>query len=80
MITQIQTIHDVKQFAYQIINEGVSFHPDDDFNDYIFFKEKRPCYTPEEALIRNELMDLCFDVCNKNNEEIYAVMNISENP
>jgi hypothetical protein len=80
MNTEIITINDVKKFAYQIISEGVSFHPDDDFKDYIFFKEKGPCYTPEEAAKRNRLMEECFDLCEKNNVEIYAVMNIRENP
>jgi len=44
MTTQIQTIHDVKLFAYQILNKRISFHSDDDFNDYIFFKKKTLLY------------------------------------
>jgi hypothetical protein len=33
MITKIETTEDVKAFAKQLITEGVSFQPDDDFND-----------------------------------------------
>lgn len=74
MITKIETTEDVKAFAKQLIAEDVSFHPDDDFNDYVFFKENRPCYTKEEADLRNELMSSCFEVCEKGGVDIYAVM------
>lgn len=74
MITQIQTIGDVKVFAKQLIAEGVSFHPDDDFNDYINFKENIPCYSKEEADIRNELMNNCFEICEKAGIDIYDLM------
>lgn len=74
MITKIETTDDVKAFAKQLIAEGVSFHPDDDFNDYVNFKEKKPCYTNEEADLRNTLMNNCFEVCEKEGVDIYAVM------
>ena len=54
MITKIETADDVKAFAKQLIGEGVSFHPDDDFNDYVNFKEGTPTYTKEEAELRND--------------------------
>ena len=41
MIAKIQTVKDVKTFAKQLIAEGVSIHPDDDFNDYVNFKEDK---------------------------------------
>lgn len=71
MITQIQTSEDVKAFAKQLIAEGVSFHPDDDFNDYVNFKEDKPCYSKQEADLRNELMNNCFEVCEKEGVDIY---------
>jgi len=74
MITKIETSEDVKAFAKQLIAEGVSFHPDDDFNDYVYFKENRPCYSKEEADLRNELMNDCFKVCEKEGVDIYGVM------
>ncbi len=74
MVIEIKTSKDVAEFAKQIISERVSFHPDDDFNDYVNFKENKPCYTKEEAEIRNELMSSCFDVCEKEGVDIYDVM------
>ncbi|HSC54076.1 MAG TPA: hypothetical protein VLC98_10660 [Phnomibacter sp.] len=74
MLTQIKTIEDVQAFAGQLIADGVSFHPDDDFNDYVFFKENNPCYTKEEADFRNTLMQQCFDICAKSGADIYGIM------
>ena len=74
MITKIETTDDVKAFAKQLITEGVSFHPDDDFNDYINLKENKSSYTKEEANLRNELMSNCFEVCEKEGVDIYDVM------
>ena len=74
MITKIETTEDVKVFAKQLIAEGVSFHPDDDFNDYVNFKEDKTFYTKEEADLRNDLMNKCFEVCEKEGADIYDVM------
>ena len=74
MLTQIQTINDVKSFAKQIIAEGTSFHPDDDFSYYMNFADNKPCYSKEETDFRNELMSKCFDVCEKEGKDIYDVM------
>lgn len=74
MIAAIQTIEDIKIFAKQIIDEGVSFHPDDDFNDYVNLKTNKPCYTTEEAEIRNNLMNECFNICDKEGVDIYDTM------
>lgn len=74
MLTKIETIEDVKLFAKQIINEGVSFHPDDDFNDYVNFKTNKPSYTPDEAELRNNLMNECIEKCNQAGVDIYEIM------
>jgi len=74
MITQIRTIDDVKSFAKQLTAEGVSFHPDDDFNDYVDLEENKPCYSKHEAALRNDLMSKCFDVCEKEGIDIYDLM------
>lgn len=74
MVTKILTIEDVKKFAKQLTAEGLSFHPDDDFNDYINFTTQTPSYGPEDAELRNELMNECFDVCEKERVDIYDVM------
>lgn len=74
MVTQIKTSKDVAKFAKQIIIEGVSFHPDDDFNDYVNFKTNKPCYTKKQAEVRNELMNQCFAVCENEGCSIYNTM------
>jgi len=74
MINHIQTIDDVKSFARQIIAEGTSFHPDDDFNYYINIEENKPVYSKQEADLRNKLMSECFEVCSKEGIDIYDVM------
>ena len=74
MIKEIRTIKDVQDFAKQITDEGVGFHPDDDFNDYVYFKENKPCYTKEEADFRNQLMEQSFEVCGKEGADIYEIM------
>ncbi len=74
MINKIETTEDVKAFAKQLITEGVSFHPDDDFNDYINFEKGEPIYTREEADLRNDLMNKCFQVCEKAGKDIYDMM------
>jgi hypothetical protein len=40
----------------------------------VYFKENKPCYTKEEADFRNQLMEQCFDVCEKEGVDIYEIM------
>ena len=70
MITKIITIQDVKDFAKQLTAEGVSFHPDDDFKEYINFSSNEPIYSIEDAEFRNNLMNDCFEVCENPTEPI----------
>ncbi|MBL7810931.1 MAG: hypothetical protein JNL57_01795 [Bacteroidetes bacterium] len=74
MITQIKNPEDVSTFAKILIQEGVSFHPDDDFESYINFKTGLPLYTPEEAQQRDMLMNACFTICEENGIDIYDHM------
>ena len=74
MLKQIKTTTDVVSFAKELIKEGVCFHPDDDFNDYINLETQNTTYTKEEADFRNNLMSQCFAVCEKNGIDIYDTM------
>jgi hypothetical protein len=74
MINKIQSLEDVKAFSKLLIAEGVSFHPDDDFNDYVNFKENKSFYSKTEAEARNNLMNDCFDVCNREDIDVYDLM------
>ncbi|MEP7127790.1 MAG: hypothetical protein ABI729_02935 [Chitinophagales bacterium] len=74
MLKQIKTTKDVVAFARQLIKEDVSFHPDDDFRNYINIETNEPTYSAEEAGLRNELMSQCFAVCENAGIDIYDTM------
>lgn len=74
MLTRIQSQNDVESFARQLVNEGVSFHPDSDFREYVNTNTNEPTYTPEEADKRNQLLEECFEVCTRLDKNIYGVM------
>ena len=82
----IKTTEDVIAFFEILKSEGLNFHPDDNFADYIRFGSKMgaydasgnyiqtsgtPFYTPAQAQIREEMLNTCFEVCDKQGEDIY---------
>ena len=75
MIPQINNIADVKIFAKELVAEGANFHPDDDFFSYVQQgTESKPSYSIQEATLRNTLMGQCFEVCQKEGQDIYDTM------
>ena len=75
MIKEINTIEDIKLFAFQLVNEeNLSFHPDDDFSDYINLNTKEPLYSAEEVSKLNIMMDKCFILCEQAEVDIYELM------
>lgn len=75
MITEIKTKEDVKAFFEQLIDEGLNFHPDTPFENYINSETREPSYTKDQADIRNILIDQCFDVCENLDIDIYNYAN-----
>ena len=74
MITAINTISDVEQFAKHLVQvEKLSFHPDDDFKDYVT-NANQPFYSTKEAKLRNKLMNDCFEVCEREKVDVYGVV------
>lgn len=73
MIEKIETIEDVKTFFQQLKDEGLNFHPDTQFEDYINIESKKPTYTLVEAELRNELLDDCFTICDDADVDIYEL-------
>ena len=68
-------MRDVELFAFHLVNEeNLSFHPDDDFADYINVVTKEATYSDEEVKLLNNLMGKCFDICEKNDVDIYELM------
>jgi len=75
MIKEINTIEDIKLFAFQLVNEEkLSFHPDDDFADYINLETRESVYSEEEVQFLNQLMEKCFDICEQFGTDIYKLM------
>lgn len=74
MLKKIKTSADVAEFAKQLIHEGVSFHPDEDFTNYVSLETGEPTYSVEEATLRNRLMSECITVCEKGSTDIYSIM------
>jgi phenylalanine-4-hydroxylase len=71
--SRITTIDDVKEFFAHLVNERrLVFHPDDRFEDYVS-DDGREAFSEEECAIYNRLMDESFEVCEKNNADIYAI-------
>lgn len=74
--TSINTLYDVEKFATYLAEvERCLFHPDEDFSTYVNYVTTEPCYTKEQADKRNELMQQCFNVCDKLEVDIYSFMN-----
>lgn len=73
MIMTIQNIQDVRDFFEILIAEGTNFHPDDDFSEYIVTETQEPAYSESEVKHYNELMAQCFEVCEKENVDIYDI-------
>ena len=66
---------EVAQFANYLVNGlNINFHPDTPFEDYIEIGTQVSTFTPEDAAIGNRLMDECFAVCDKDEDEIYDIM------
>lgn len=75
MIKEINTIEDVKLFAFQLVNEEkLSFHPDNDFSDYINLETSEPAYSEEEVQLLNQQIEKCFDICEQFSADIYELM------
>lgn len=66
---------EVAQFADYLVNGlNINFHPDTPFEDYIEYDTKQSTFTPEESAIGNRLMDECFEICDKDENEVYVIM------
>lgn len=74
MIKQIKTLEDIAKFAKLLHEEGLSFHPDNDFNNCVNLETEEKTYSKEEADLRNELMNQCFKVCEEHNADLYDIM------
>ena len=51
----------------------MNFHPDDRFEDYVSCEDGSQTFTQEECVVYYHLMDECFEVCEENGVDIYAI-------
>jgi hypothetical protein len=74
-LQQIGTIDEVKKFAkYLAFEVRLNFHPDDDFICYLDSNSNEQLFSNEDIVIGNKLMNDCFDVCERENIDVYEVM------
>ncbi|TAH22527.1 MAG: hypothetical protein EAZ08_01250 [Cytophagales bacterium] len=73
MQTEINTIENVKTYFKSLVDMDLSFHPDDDFKDYLVHSTQQPIFTITEAKIHNASMNRCFEVCEKHKVDIYEI-------
>ena len=72
--SHINSVKDVEVFFHHIVDERkVNFHPDDDFANYVSLKDHTPTFSDEEVAIYNRLMAESFNVCDKENVDIYEI-------
>ena len=69
----MKTLDDVVAFFRCLEMEGLVFHPDTDFNDYVEIGTGKPTYTPAQAKVRNELLNRCFEICSDEEFDIYEL-------
>ena len=74
---EIQTMQDVEQFLQYVIEPnglalGMGFHPDDDFSDYMKDNGEK-LFSDNEANTFNVMTSKCFNVCEKQSADIYAL-------
>jgi hypothetical protein len=74
MITEINTLDDVATFTRELVAEGSTVHPDEDFREFVNMTTGDPTYTPEQADTRNLLMERAVEVCQDNKVDVYDFM------
>lgn len=74
----ITTLAEVRAFAsYLFFDLETSFHPDDDFTEYVRRSDNSPAFTPIRAERLNQRMSECHDVCAAAGADIYERMGIA---
>lgn len=63
----------VKFFVWLMFDEGVNFHPDDDFKDYVNYSTGKRSYSDKEADYLNLTMSRCFRICKKEDLDVYQL-------
>ena len=71
--SHINNVDDVRKFFHYIVEvRNVNFNPDDMF-EYYMLSDRTTAFTPEECEIYNHLTEECFDICEKEEADIYEI-------
>lgn len=73
MLSEIKSLKDVSEFIIQLVREGLNYHPDDDFENYVNMETGKPTYTPEQVSLRNRLNLQCFNICETAGADLYDI-------
>ena len=71
--SHINNVDDVRKFFHYIVEDrNVNFNPDDMFEDYML-SDGTTAFTPDECEIYNRLAEEAFDICEKEESDIYEI-------
>lgn len=71
--SHINNVDDVRKFFHYIVEDrNVNFNPDDMFEDYML-SDGTTAFTPDECEIYNRLVEEAFDICEKEESDIYEI-------
>lgn len=70
-ISTVENVEKFVKFIYEDLN--INFHPDDDFKNYINDGTKEKIFNEADANMYNNLVDECFNVCEKNDVDFYEI-------
>ena len=72
--SQITTINDVGAFFERVVcGRSLCFHPGERFEGCVFCDVGSNMFSENGCAIYDRLMDECFEVCEKNGADIYAI-------
>lgn len=70
---EIKTPHDVAQFFMWLAFDcHLNFHPDDNIIECLDESDE-PVFTDKQCDMYNDIMDQCFEVCEKFDRNIYTI-------
>ena len=77
-ISELKTPENVQTFFYYLVNDlKLNFHIDTHFADYIAYSNNKPLFSKKQAEKLDKMISKAFDICEKNNVDIYELGLIS---
>jgi hypothetical protein len=71
----ITSVNDIRTFVEHLINvENLNFHIDTPFEDYINMETKQPTYNKEEAELRTDKLNECFEFGQMNGFDAHDII------